>query len=145
MWIPGSSFMSPTVLMTQVYIFIPNLSPELWNLLLINNWDSLQASQNQSFPNCTHFLPFHTTIQNYNLTQTLHFWNFTGHQIPYFYENNVPWLLPLSPFKTRTSVFVLAYTFFHLYGKKTKQNKTTQLIISIYHMEFHKYIPYMAY
>ena len=48
-----------------------------------------------------------------------HSWNFIGPQSPYFYENNTPWLLPVSPFKTRISVFVLAYIFFHLCGQKT--------------------------
>ena len=48
-----------------------------------------------------------------------HSWNSIGPQNPYFYENNTPWLLPVSPFKTRISIFVLAYIFFHLCGQKT--------------------------
>lgn len=50
--------MSPTMLMTHIYMFIPNLSPELWNRLQINDGESLESSQTQSFPNVLIFFPF---------------------------------------------------------------------------------------
>lgn len=45
-----------TMLMTHIYIFIPNLSSELKNLLPINYKESLQASQTQLFPSVLMFI-----------------------------------------------------------------------------------------
>lgn len=45
-----------TMLMTHIYIFIPNLSSELENLLPINYKESLQASQTQLFPSVLMFI-----------------------------------------------------------------------------------------